>query len=461
MLGASLGPQLLGLHGELTLPRDQARWLDTLTDANELVLRGEGEGLVARLARAGWRRATLRSLVTHGHLAGVVMLAQRSSDAMAGRHADLLEALAPLLAAQISLSRQRDDLLQAAAAIDELFDASPNMMCVLDRLGRIERTNQRFRNEIGVPGDLVGMPLSWLVHPAWVDRFEQLWQRIVTEGHVDQERVDLITASTERLPLAFEAHWLKEAGGTHRLCMVALWNVSAHVEREARSRQRIDDLSQFAHHVAHDLKAPLRTIAGFTALLIDGLPQGANAELAVYGARIESAAERAGDLVTGLLQFAQSTESDGSRSQVVTLSHLLDDVCEQLAGDLEARHCVPIIVEDDSAILGHTVSLATLLGNLVGNALRYSDGDAPRIDVGVHAEAPGWCSLWVGDAGPGIALEHQDEIFGLFRRGATDKPGTGVGLAVVRRIARAHGGEVTVESALGVGSTFRVRLPTP
>ncbi len=463
VLGTSLPPNTIGLPADLSMARDRASWLDTLTDAPqyELVLQPSGEGLVARLHRAGWRRAQVRPLATHGRLVGAVLLVQRSPDPMGDGFGDVLQTVHPLLAAQLSLTRQRADLNQAAAAIDELFDASPNMMCVLDRLGRIQRTNRRFREEIGVPGDLVGMPLSWLVHPAWVERFEALWNRIVREGQVNQERVDLITAASARLPLALEAHWLEDDSIVHRQCMVALWNVSAHVEREARSRQRIDDLSQFAHSVAHDLKAPLRTIAGFTALLVEELPADTSEELHAYAARIEGAAERAGDLVSGLLHFAHSADMGAGASEVVALSDLVEDVRVKLAGDLGAAGGQLVVVEDATPLLGRPVPLATMLGNLVANALRYSDGAAPRIEIGVRSDGVGWADLYVRDFGVGIEAALHEEIFELFRRGPTDRPGSGIGLAVVRRIARAHGGDVSVESALGRGSTFAVRLPTP
>lgn len=443
-----------------TEERDAFGWLDQVDDdrLHGHALDGRGSHLERALHTAGLRYLSHRSLVTQGRLVGALLFGGETP--VASHYAEHVDALAPLLAAQLGYVRQTGALQRADAAIDDLFDASPNMMVELDRLGRILRTNDRFRREIGMPGDVVGMPLMWLVHPAWGERFNGLWARLESEERLHEARIDLIAADSRRRALALEAHWIHNGSGERTTCLVALWNVTDQVVRAEEDKVRIDELSAFAHHVAHDLQAPLRTIAGFTAALADELPAEADPELHDYAERAQDAAERAGELVRGLLRFAHGTRSE-RRSRVVALETLMEDVRVKLAADLTASDGTLIVAADQSRLLGDEVTLATLLGNLVTNALRYSGDAPPHIEVGVTTADPGWATLYVRDRGMGIPAEDQERIFGAFVRGHSDQPGSGLGLAIVRRIARAHGGDVSVDSAPGHGSTFSVRLPTP
>lgn len=438
--------------------REAFSWIDEAADDRQHThpLDDRSSRLEHALLTDGHRHLAHRSLVTQGQLVGALLFA---GDSPSAAHDERIDALAPLLAAQLGYVRQTGALEQADAAIDDLFDASPNMMIELDRLGRILRTNDRFRREIGMPGDVIGMPLMWLVHPAWAERFRGLWSRIESEDRLHEARVDLIAADSRRRALALEAHWIRNESGDRTGCLVALWNVTDQVVQAEEDRARIDELSAFAHHVAHDLQAPLRTIAGFTAMIADELPDDIDPELREAAERTQDAAERAGDLVRGLLRFAHGTRSEG-RSRTVALVTLLDDVRAKLAADFEGSGCRLEVGPDEARLLGDEVTLSTMLVNLVGNAMQHG-GASTRIEVGVQVTRPGWARLYVKDDGPGIPVDDRDRIFGAFERGTDRTPGTGLGLAIVRRIARAHGGDVSVESTVGEGSVFAVRLPTP
>ncbi len=456
LLAASRAGQSAGLRSDTIMPRDEVRWLEGDDLGGDHLLARGTPGFEGVLVEAGISAVHVRPLVAQARLVGVLLLCDEAPRHMQPAHTELLNHALPLLAAHLGYARQVDATEAADAAVDDLFDASPNMLCALDKLGRIRRTNRRFRDEIGVPEDVLGMPLSWLVHPTWVERYTALWGRIERRERVAHARVDLVTANFERLPMAIEAHWLPELP----VCMVALWNIARQLERQASDRRRIDDLTAFAHHIAHDLKAPLRTISGFTDLLLGELPRDANAEAQEYADRIQGAVERSGRLIDGVLRFSQSTTLEGA-SEAVPLANVMADVRLQLRADIEAMGGEIEVVADECPLLGQPVALTALVSNLVSNALRYSTGDRRRVEVAVRTADAGWALLTVRDYGVGIDPEDLDAIFGLFTRRATDAEGTGVGLSIVRRIADAHGGSVGVKSTLGEGSTFAVRLPTP
>ena len=390
---------------------------------------------------------------------GVLVLAWRDDCPRRPDLGLLLNAVIPLIAAHLGYASQAGALVQADAAIDDLFDASPNMMCQLDRVGRIIRTNARFRAEMDMPGDVVGMPLIWLVHPAWAERFKALWNHLLTVDRVESARVDLFTAGSKRLALALEGHWIHEDGGARRTCMVGLWNVSEHLAQTKADKRRIDELTGFAHQVAHDLKAPLRTIGSFSGMLSDEAAVASSETLIELVKGIEDASEHAAELIEGLLRFAHST--DGNTRRIVSLAELVATAEKTLVADFRASEGVVEVEHSEAELWGDPVALGTLLTNLVGNAVRYTEEQPPVVRVGIQAVEAGWAILYVQDKGVGIPPEEQEYVFRLFARGKTTTPGTGVGLAIVRRIARNHGGEVTVASAVGHGSTFSVRLPTP
>lgn len=453
----------LGIRAGARHPHRDLHWLDRIDESGvgvDHVLSERAPEPEAAWYRAGYKRLHARPLVALGRPVGVLGVISSSDAAFSARVEETLRAVGPVIAAPLDLARKLGTIERSEVALQELYDAAPSMLCDLDHLGRILRTNARFRDEVQMPEDVVGMPLTWLVHPAWLKRWTQLWDRIQQSDRVDGERLDLITSSGERLPVSLEAHWLRDELGEPTECVVAMWNVSVHVDREAAQSQRIDELDAFAHRLAHDLKAPLRTIAGFTAILTDELPDDAPSDLREFAERAQQAAEQGGRMVDSLLRFSQETGEE-SAARPVQLQTLLGDVRVQLAGELRDRGAALEVGLDATPLLGQRVPLVTLLVNLVSNAINYSDGDAPRIEVGVEVHSPGWARLYVQDEGIGIAEEAQERIFELFQRVSEERPGTGVGLAIVRRIAQNHGGEVWVDSSLGAGSTFSVKLPTP
>lgn len=448
----------LPLEPGLIIPRVDLPWVQYMENNQQL----EGplettDTPLHSLSKGGFQYVLIRALMTRGKLSGLLVLLRRRPVPFGNRYEQHLHYLGAILSSQVALARQASALERADSAIDELFDASPNLLCAVDRVGRLIRTNARFRDQIGLADGLIGMPLFWLIHPSWLERSADLWSRICDAPRVVQERLDLITANSERLSLSLDAHWLRDDVSPPRICMIALTNVSKHIEQAAEDQQRIGELTAFAHHIAHDLKAPLRTIAGFISMLREELPEGAEA-LDEYAERIAKAADRGNALIIGLLDYART--SHGVQRVEVSLSSLVEVVHDQLAGELEARKVELTILADEGPLLGDSAALATLLTNLIGNAIRYTNGEAPQVEITLKNQCLGWTELSVRDYGIGVALADQTRIFGLFERADRLKGGTGVGLAIVQRIAHAHGGSIHLESSLGEGCLFTVRLPS-
>ena len=227
----------------------------------------------------------------------------------------------------------------------------------------------------------------------------------------------------------------------------------------AELEKRNIELERFTYTVSHDLKSPLVTILGFIGQLeqdlADDEPDNVKADLAF----ISSAANQMRELLDSLLQLSRAGRTIGA-PQAVNLPELVQQAIDQL-GDRLAH--VRVQVEDFSglpAINGDPIRLREVFQNLLENAAKFTaDRPEPCIEIGCAMET-GELLCHVRDNGPGIPAEYQEKVFGLFEQLDPGSGGTGIGLAIVRRIIEEHGGRVWVESAgAGQGSTFYFSLP--
>ncbi|HVZ45056.1 MAG TPA: PAS domain S-box protein [Ramlibacter sp.] len=218
-----------------------------------------------------------------------------------------------------------------------------------------------------------------------------------------------------------------------------------------------EELSEYAYALSHDLSEPLRTVASYTQLLERRLAGRLDESAREFMDAILAGAQRMRRLIDDLLKYASSGRSDYPM-RLAGLDSLLDDALANLssaiaqAGATIERGPLPTIECDQS--------MAQVFQNLIGNALKFRGDAAPRIRVGCAEEAEAWV-LQVEDNGIGIAAEHFKRIFVLFQRlhprGRYE--GTGVGLAICKKIVERHGGWIEVDSQPGRGACFSVRLP--
>ncbi len=222
----------------------------------------------------------------------------------------------------------------------------------------------------------------------------------------------------------------------------------------AELRTANEDLEQFAYVASHDLGEPLRTIAGFAELLQQRAAKRLSDTDREYVDHIAAGAARARTLIDDLLAYARSGGSD-LRVEPVDCGLVAADVVRDLhASDRVELGVLPVVAAD-------RVLLSQVLQNLIANGLKFTAGGAPgRVDVGAVRLDDGW-RFDVRDHGIGISPEHAEAVFGMFRRlnGQDEFAGTGMGLAICRRIVERHGGRIWVTAAPQGGSIFSFTLP--
>ena len=221
-----------------------------------------------------------------------------------------------------------------------------------------------------------------------------------------------------------------------------------------------NELEAFSYSVSHDLRAPLRHIGGFAALLEKGAATQLDAPHRRYVRIIVDAAARMGRLVDELLAFSRMGRTEMLHSDVDLDAVIADIVGEETRSQpgreiVWKRHRLPMVAGDPAM-------LRVALSNLISNAVKYT-ATQPRaeIEIGTVQPANGEHVLFVRDNGVGFDMQYADKLFGVFQRlhSAEEFEGTGIGLAIVRRVVQRHGGRTWAEGAVNGGAIFYLSLP--
>ncbi|HEV8540668.1 MAG TPA: ATP-binding protein [Nitrospiraceae bacterium] len=231
-------------------------------------------------------------------------------------------------------------------------------------------------------------------------------------------------------------------------------------ERTAALERKTRELESFTYSIAHDLKAPLREIEGFSSLLGRQFGEAMDPTARHYVAMTRASALRMTALIDDLLRYSRLEQQRLPKS-AVNLRTLVDEVlADRLASEPGAAPRIAVDLPF-TEVWGEPAGIRQALINLVDNAFKFSRGSDPRmIAVGGRA-GPGERVLWVRDTGVGFESTKADMIFGLFERlhGPDDYEGTGIGLAIVKLVMEKHGGRVWAESSPGKGSVFYLAFP--
>jgi signal transduction histidine kinase len=240
------------------------------------------------------------------------------------------------------------------------------------------------------------------------------------------------------------------------------------VTKMRRSTERNEELEQanraleaFAYTVTHDLRAPLRNLQGYVRALVEDCSPGLGEECRGYIRSIEQIAVKMDTLIADVLEFSRIART-GLPTSRLGLRPAVDEAVALLKSTIEAKAAkLELAVEPEVSVMAHQQTLVQVLTNLLANALKFvAEGTPPQVRIRAERRNSNRMRLWVEDNGIGIDPAQHARIFEVFQRlhGEEKYPGTGIGLALVKKGVERMGGQVGVESMPGLGSSFWIEL---
>jgi PAS domain S-box-containing protein len=365
------------------------------------------------------------------------------------------------------MNNKRDDSaeLRLLAAVE----FSPNGLIMSDRKGNIVLVNREAERMFGYSREeLLGQSIEILVPHRFRDHhshyrtgfYEHPSARAMGGG---RDLYALRKNGTE-FPVEIGLNPVQAKEGLYVLSSVV--DISARKKAEEALRKAAEELKrsneeleQFAYIASHDLQEPLRMVVGFLNLLEERYKPQLDENAAKYINFAVDGARRMSQLISDLLAYSR-VEHIGPNILPVDLKNVLDSAKANLRNSIQ-ESTAEITHDELPTVPGNPTQLTQLLQNLIGNAIKFRrEGASPKVHVGCSREGDHWL-LTVRDNGIGVAPEYREKIFMIFQRlhGREKYPGTGIGLAICKKIVERHGGRIWIESKPGEGSTFFFTLP--
>ena len=344
---------------------------------------------------------------------------------------------------------------------ERIVEAAPNAKVVIDWDGRITLVNAATERLFGFDReDLLGQPIERLVperlRGAHVDHVQRFYRdpeaRMMAAG---RELFGVRKDGTE-VPLEIGLAPIEAPEGLATLASVI--DVTSRKRNEDELKRSNAELEQFAYVASHDLQEPLRMVANYTELLRQRYEGKLDADANKYIFFAVDGARRMQQLVSDLLAYSR-VGSRGKPLRAVSLEDVTDSVVRSLGTLVEEAGAE---VEHDSlpTVMADEVQLRQLVQNLVGNGIKFRSGSPPRIRIAARRRGARWL-VSVADNGIGIDSRHGERVFQMFQRlhKRGEYEGSGIGLAIAKRIVQRHGGKIWFESTPGEGTTFFFTLP--
>ncbi|HEY3476828.1 MAG TPA: ATP-binding protein, partial [Anaerolineales bacterium] len=343
-----------------------------------------------------------------------------------------------------------------------LLDAIPDMIFEFKRDGTILQFISSATNQPLLPPEqFLGKPIHEILPASVANQTTFAIERALDSGHVHAFEYQLLQSGETK---TFEARITPLSTDTVlaivREVTLQKWILGEREKLINELERKNAELERFAYTASHDLKSPLITIKGFLGFLRDDAESGNLVRLESDIRRISDAADKMQRLLNDLLELSRVGRMV-NKPQSIDLNTMIPEVLELLHGRIHAGNIRVSVDNDLPQIYGDRPRLMEVWQNLIDNAAKFmGDQPNPHIEIGrAGTGMDGSPVLFVRDNGVGIDSKFHDRIFGLFDKLDPHSEGTGIGLAIVKRIVELHGGSIWVESEPAQGATFLFTLP--
>ncbi len=341
----------------------------------------------------------------------------------------------------------------------KIFNYSPVAMAIstVDN-GEFRYTNDAFCQLTGYErANIIGKKSVDINIISWDEREKSVGNIKKNNGKIKDVELKINRANGELIDILFSADTLEIDNET---CFVyACVNISERKKSEEKLKEANKELDSFTYSVSHDLRAPLRAIAGYTRILNEDYGDIIDSEGKRIMNVISNNAKKMGQLIDDLLSFSRL-----GRQKIVKVTIDMNNLVNLTKDDLidfPDPKKIQIDIKNLINVTGDISMIKVLIFNLLSNAVKYSSKkEKIEIEVGSQYEDKN-IIYYIKDNGAGFDMQYYDKLFGVFQRlhSSSEFEGTGVGLAIVQRIIKKHGGKVWAESKIDVGSTFYFSLP--
>jgi PAS domain S-box-containing protein len=373
---------------------------------------------------------------------------------------------------------ERQKAARSLARLAAIVESSDDAILSKDLNGIIQTWNAGAERLFGYRAEeAIGQPITLLLPPERIQEEEQILERVLSGQRVEHLETVRVTKDGRPIDVSVTVSPVKDQDGQIIGASKIIRDITdrKRAEEELRSlkdelEHRVEqrtaelaasngELEAFSYTVSHDLRAPLRHITSFVALLDEEAQASLNEQCRHYMQNISEAAQRMGQLIDDLLTFSRIGRA-AMTVRPVSLRRLVDEARTELASETDGR-AIDWEIGSLPEVSGDPALLRSVMVNLLSNAIKYTRRcETARIEVGCREEA-GEVICFVRDNGAGFDMKFSDKLFGVFQRlhRAEDFDGTGIGLASVRRAVHRHGGRTWAEGELARGATFYFSLP--
>ncbi len=351
----------------------------------------------------------------------------------------------------------------------ELLEAAPDAMVAVNLAGEIVLLNARAEKQFGYSRhELFGQPVKNIIPEGFAERLIAAAPRSPEEALAQQigAGIELTGRRKDGSGFPIEIMLSPLASSEGILVTAAIRDIGVRKQAEANLLRKIEELrhsneelDQFAYIASHDLLEPLRMVASYTQLLSRRYKGKLDADADQFIAFAVDEASRMQRLILDLLTFSR-VGTNGQKLLETSSEEALHRAPGNLRGAIEESDA--LVTHDPlPSVLADETQLTQLFRNLIGNGIKYQNPGVPRIHISASRNGDRKWTFSVEDNGLGIAPQYFERIFDMFQRlhKREEFPGTGVGLAICKKIVDRHGGTISVASQLGQGSTFSFALP--
>jgi PAS domain S-box-containing protein len=359
------------------------------------------------------------------------------------------------------LRRTRQEAQESRDKYLDLYDYAPVAYFTLDEHNRIVEANltgcHLLRTE---RNNVMDKSFTKYIDPEETERFYLLRKKFLDCG--TQQTNELQMRTEEGTPFSAQIESLKV--GTERLRFAIIDITERRKVEETLAQQKIDleainkELEAFSYSVSHDLRAPLRSIDGFSRALLEDYADKLDAQGKDYLRRTQKSVEKMGELIEGMLSLSQIVRQE-VMLQTVNLSKMVKEITATLK-ETQPERKAKFIVAPGIKAHGDPRLIHIVLENLLNNAWKFTGKTKKaQIEFGV-VQRDGKLTYFVCDNGAGFDMKYVARLFQPFQRlhSVKEYPGTGIGLATIRRIIHRHGGHIWAEGEAGKGATFYFTL---